>query len=930
MRDADIARRLLLAFGPNRFIVFGAMSETARSLLRDAGSEVLEQGDGLAGATLFGVAHSACSPDFLAKSCLVCLNLSDDALIAVLSDANFSRTYGVYIQHLASETLDTVESMERRAFALGYRKHPAYYRLFGYAELEQTSRELATLLEPVPATAVHFPMARLLEERDLHMDMLREAGRRSDAHVVRYNWASKFIRPNDVVIDAACGLGYGTYAMRHLSAASRFYGIDGSGWAVDYATASFASDNTEFIAGFLPDALGRFEDASVDVVVSFETLEHVAAPTALLDEFRRVLRPGGRIIVSVPNDWSDETGEDPNPHHLHVYTYERLAKEVAGGFIIEQLARQIASGCKLVDSHCQWVERPRVLEAVEPASAPCSEAEWWLAVAMKSPETGRSLAYRETVHGRFDGATHLVDFGAHYTNPWIVHAMVEIPFRLQRADELKRLARQVQVAYPRDSADHGAALAVVCYRALEEHADDAHLAQLDKQIADYLALSSDNPHIQRWQVSLGYVRARLRLRRGDRSAALADFAAVAGADITHITPTLGTKVVDAALWAGTLSWLGAEKAGARTWWRRGLTTAGQLLGSAWPEFFGNVEAPFVFAMNDAIEIADRATACSQALALTHERGDGCEAMLYGISQQSLRSALRQRDTDLISARAETAALRDEFDRVCKERHAQGEHKAVLEQASMERLERIHQLEAQLASTQSAFADAKKTALARLDSILALEARIDQTNGALEEAKALSVQRLEENVALHARLRDTDIALDAVKVLSVQRLDHILALEARIQQTNGALEEAKTLSVQRLEENVALHARLHDTDTALDAVKVLSVQRLEHIISLEARLRNTDTALNQVKAQSVQRLDEKMMLEKRIEQTDAALEEVKQLSIERLKRIEALELELRVAQSASKAASANAAERPTSVVVAADPKPAQTVETDSLR
>ncbi|WP_246796868.1 methyltransferase domain-containing protein [Burkholderia perseverans] len=704
MDDAHLARRLLLAFGAQRYLVLGVLPDLDRVVLRDAGSEVIEH-DAMAD----GTPGPPWAPDFVASACVVCLDLSDEALTATLSGLRAAR--GAYIQRAADDGGAAVEHVERLAFALGYRKHPAYHRLFGYAALEQISGECATLLEPVPAAAAErFPMARLIEERDLHMDMLREAGRRSDAHVVRYDWAARFIRPNDVVLDAACGLGYGTYVMRYLSPAGRCHGIDGSDWAVDYASACFPHTDIDYTAGLLPAALDRLDDASIDVVVSFETLEHVAHPEVLLAAFHRVLRPGGRIIVSVPNDWSDETGEDPNPYHLHVYTYARLAREMAAHFTIEQSVRQIASGCKRIDAPGQWVEHARALDAVEPADAPHTEAEWWLVVAMKLPATGREIPYRETVHGRFEGGTHLVDFEAHYENPWLMHAMVEIPFRLQRADALERFAESVCAGHPLDTADYGAALAVLCYRALEARADDARLAALDARIAAYLAVPAGNPHVRRWHVSLTYVRARLCLRRGDRAGALADFSTVASFDVGPITPTLGTKVVSAAFLAGVLSWSDEAKDDARGWWRLGLTQAGHLLGSAWSEFFGNLDAPFIFAMNDAVEIVDRATACAQALAISHRRGDASAAALYDINQQTLRSALCQREADLASARAETAALRGEFERVCRELAAKDTVSAEFERLSAERLARLGELETCLRETRDSLLDAQRLAL----------------------------------------------------------------------------------------------------------------------------------------------------------------------------------------------------------------------------
>lgn len=808
MRDVDVARRLLLSFGPNRFIVFGTISTIARGLLSDAGGEVLERVGTQDSDASARDDSSAWTPEFLGKSCLVCLNLSDDELVAVLSDERLSRTHGVYVQHRASAALDTTESLEQCAFEYGYRKHPSYYRIFGYAELDQISGELATLLEPVPLTArVRFQVGRLQEKRDRHPDMLREAGRRSDARLVRYDWASRFIRPGDVVLDAACGPGYGMHVIRSLSEAGRLYGIDRSEWAIDYATANFAGNNTEFIAGALPGALSRFENASVDVVMSFETLEHASEPSALLNEFQRILRPGGRVIVSAPNDCGETPGKHANPRQLHTYTYDRLVTEVGADYLVEIVARQTGSGCELADAEGERIERPRVLETVDPGTAAFADAECWLAVAMKSPETGRSLAYRETVHGCFEGASHLVDFAEHYTNPWLVHAMVEIPFRMQSADELEQLAERVLSDYPRETPDHGAALAVVSYRALEGFSDDQRLEQLDSRIADYLAISAANPHIQRWQVSLAYVRARLRLRRGDRAGALADFIAVAEADVAQITPTLGTKVIDAAFWAGVLSWLRAEREGARAWWRFGVTKAGSLLGSNWPEFFGNIEAPFAFAMNDAVELADRATASAQALSLTYRRDCASAERIYAICQQSLRSALRQRGADLISARAESTTLRREFNRVCQELVARNTQNEKLEGLAIERLEQIR----------------------------CHEVRIEHAEGVLGEVTALAIQRLEENTALRARLDQTHTALDQTKALAMHRLEESAALDARLNKTEAAFEEAKELSFRRLEEKLALETRIEETGIALEEVKKLAIERLARIEVLEREL-----------------------------------------------------------------------------------------------
>ncbi|MGC5341134.1 class I SAM-dependent methyltransferase, partial [Escherichia coli] len=72
-------------------------------------------------------------------------------------------------------------------------------------------------------------------------------------------------------------------------------------------------------------------DQSVDVFVSFETLEHVPDPERIISEVKRVLKPGGTFIGSVPNLWCDETGNDPSPFHFIVFDLPKLVSVVSLG-----------------------------------------------------------------------------------------------------------------------------------------------------------------------------------------------------------------------------------------------------------------------------------------------------------------------------------------------------------------------------------------------------------------------------------------------------------------------------------------------------------------------------------------------------------------------------------------------------------------------
>lgn len=124
-----------------------------------------------------------------------------------------------------------------------------------------------------------------------------EQGEIRHEHLHRYAWCAPLVGGKDV-LDIACGEGYGSALLARL--ASSVQGVDISDEAVQHAAAEYSGiPNLGFKAG---DAANiPLSDDSVDVVVSFETIEHHDRHSEMLREIRRVLRPGGFLVMSSPN-----------------------------------------------------------------------------------------------------------------------------------------------------------------------------------------------------------------------------------------------------------------------------------------------------------------------------------------------------------------------------------------------------------------------------------------------------------------------------------------------------------------------------------------------------------------------------------------------------------------------------------------------------
>lgn len=145
-------------------------------------------------------------------------------------------------------------------------------------------------------------------------------------HLHRYALAQK-ITKNKIVLDIASGEGYGSFLISKN--AQKVYGVDIDSKSIEHSKKKYSSTkNLEYLVGST-DAI-PLTDNSVDVVISFETIEHHDKHDLMMKEIKRVLKKEGVLLISSPEKSIYKERDPDNIFHIKELTlieFEDLLKK---------------------------------------------------------------------------------------------------------------------------------------------------------------------------------------------------------------------------------------------------------------------------------------------------------------------------------------------------------------------------------------------------------------------------------------------------------------------------------------------------------------------------------------------------------------------------------------------------------------------------
>ncbi len=506
---------------------------------------------------------------------------------------------------------------EQKCFDAGFRKHPGYFDLINFESLNFDDGVILLALEAKPVVA-----------GDAVCDSCCSTGIVADAELYKYHWAAGYVRPGDRVLDLEAAAGAGSYLLSRRSEADTLYCVIDPAARLAFEAAYVAMDPRlrPTLSGAAPE---------VDFVVAVGDPKSRGTLVDVLDSLQGGVSPGGRVLLSLMADGGDASESWP-----------KLQDVLPSGWYLEQ-AFSLLGGI------------PRGRGGAVRAFAPCGlectdtvpkDAELLL-VVMRDP-LASGFVYRESVYGASDRPAEVLEFARDYRNPWLLRALVEFPFRARNPQVLADIARRVLAQPANEGApDAAAALAVLGYQMLErEELVAEEVTVVVRRMVEHLDRVIPSPHAVRWSISLRYLCASLLRRIGDLDGALEALDAVVAVDWRSFSPTIGTKIVDAAYEAGQLLAAGGQLEQARARWRMASTVAFEMLACGHEAYLGDPEQPQQFASIVGVELLDSATRSIKALRWSAPARQLPQERLLEQSRQCWKWMIRER-TDSIASQA---------------------------------------------------------------------------------------------------------------------------------------------------------------------------------------------------------------------------------------------------------------------------------------
>ena len=187
-------------------------------------------------------------------------------------------------------------------------------------------------------------------------------------HLVRYFFASQFSK-SKTVLDIACGTGYGCQIISTKGKAAKVVGIDISEEAIEFCNKYYKEDNINYLVDNA-QTLKSQSSGTFDLIISFETIEHINHPEKFIEQTKILLKNNGVLIISTPNINTYPKGnkyhineQSPNDFRFLLKKYYRYTENYYQKFYLSNLISQnkettfnnIGDNLEVSDTNCEYL-----------------------------------------------------------------------------------------------------------------------------------------------------------------------------------------------------------------------------------------------------------------------------------------------------------------------------------------------------------------------------------------------------------------------------------------------------------------------------------------------------------------------------------------------------------------------------------------------